>query len=90
MKHFVVSWSGGKESSLACYKAMAQGFTVSFLLNFIGEKDGRCMSHGLVSKLIRTQAQAIEIPIVQRMVAWNTYECGFKEAIIELKRVGQK
>ena len=86
----VASWSGGKESCLACYKAMSQGFEVSHLLNFVSEDVGRCMSHGLDSKLICAQAKAIEIPIVQRGVTWDTYEQEFKKAIGELKQVGVK
>lgn len=82
----VVSWSGGKESCFSCYKAISEGFEVSHLLNFIS-KDGRCMSHGLNSKLIAAQSRAIEIPIVQREVTWDTYEQGFKIAIRELKQM---
>lgn len=83
----VASWSGGKESCFSCYKAISEGFEVSYLLNFVS-RDKRCMSHGLDSKLIAAQSQAIEIPIVQREVTWDTYEQGFKIAIRELKRMG--
>lgn len=86
----VASWSGGKESCFACHKAMMQGGEVSHLLNFISEDVGRCMSHGLDSKLICAQSQAIEIPIVQRKVTWDTYEREFKKAIGELKQIGVK
>lgn len=84
----VASWSGGKESCFACSKAVSGGFEVSHLLNFINEDIGRCMSHGLDSKLIRAQSLAIGIPIVQRGVTWDTYERGFKDAIRELKQMG--
>lgn len=86
MSPVVASWSG-KESCFACYKAILEGFKVSHLLNFVS-KDERCMSHGLHSKLIAAQSQAIEIPIVQRQVTWDTYEQGFKIAIRELKKKG--
>lgn len=84
----VASWSGGKEGCFACSKAISDGFEVSHLLNFINEDIGRCMSHGLDSKLIRAQSLAIGIPIVQRGVTWDTYERGFKDAIRELKQMG--
>jgi len=83
----VASWSGGKDSCFACYKAMLDGFEVAHLLNFVS-KDERCMSHGLDSKLMVAQSQAIGIPIIQREVTWDTYEDGFKAAIMELKRMG--
>lgn len=84
----VASWSGGKESCFAYFKAVSGGFEVSHLLNFINEDIGRCMSHGLDSKLIRAQSLAIGIPIVQRGVTWDTYERGFKDAIRKLKQMG--
>jgi uncharacterized protein (TIGR00290 family) len=89
MTRVVASWSGGKDSCLACYKAMLDGFEVSHLINFIS-KDGRCMSHGLDPKLILAQSQAIGIPTIQREVTWDTYEEGFKTVMKELKQIGVK
>lgn len=83
----VASWSGGKDSCLACYRAMLEGFEVSYLLNLISE-DKRCMSHGLDSKLMVAQSQALGIPLIQREVTWDTYEDGFKAAVMELKQMG--
>ena len=83
----VASWSGGKESCFACYKAISEGFEIPYLMNFIS-KDGRCMSHGLDSKLILAQSEAIGIPMVQRKVTWETYEKEFKSVIRELKQSG--
>ena len=90
MTQVVTSWSGGKESCLACHKAMSQGFEISYLLNFINEDVGRSMSHGLDSKLICAQAEAIKIPVIKKRVTWDTYEREFKNAIRELKQVGVK
>jgi len=83
----VAAWSGGKESCLACHKAISDGFEVSHLLNFIS-KDGRCMFHGIDSELIHAQSQALEIPIVQKEVTPDTYEREFKNAMRELKQRG--
>lgn len=86
MSKAVISWSGGKESCLACYKAMLSGFKVSHLLNFVS-KDGQCMSHGINGKLIVAQSQAIGIQIVQKKTTWETYEQSFKDTVRELKRI---
>ena len=56
-----MSWSGGKDSCLALYKALQKGFEVSYLLNF-ASKDERCMAHGVSSKLVAAQSEAIGIP----------------------------
>ncbi len=83
----VASWSGGKDSCFACYKAMLSGLKVSYLLNLV-LKDGRSIPHGLNPKLMITQSQAIEIPIIQREVTWETYEYEFKTVVCELKQMG--
>jgi diphthine-ammonia ligase len=46
------------------------------------------MSHGLGSKLIALQAQAMGLPILQQKVTWDTYEAGFKDALAKLKLKG--
>lgn len=84
----VASWSGGKESCLACYKAISDGFVVSYLLNMTSEDTRRSRSHGLDPALIAAQSQAIGIPTIQRRTTWDTYEQEFKRAIYELKLVG--
>jgi len=82
-----VSWSGGKDSCLACYKALQKGLKVSCLLNFI-PKDMKYISHGSNSKLIAAQSQAIGIPIIQKKVSWDTYEEEFKTVARRLKERG--
>jgi len=82
-----VSWSGGKDCCLALYKALQKGLEVSYLLNFVS-KDGRCMAHGVSSKLIAAQSEALGIPLFQKEVTWETYEEKFKEVARELKRMG--
>ncbi|MBX5320490.1 MAG: diphthine--ammonia ligase [Candidatus Bathyarchaeota archaeon] len=82
-----VSWSGGKESCLALYKALRDGLKVSNLLTFTS-KNKRCMSHGLHSKMILAQSKALGIPLIQRKVTWETYGQGFRKALNDLKRMG--
>ena len=43
------------------------------------------MSHGLDSKLLALQAQAMGLPILQQKVTWETYEAGFKDALEKLR-----
>lgn len=88
MSKMFVSWSGGKESCLACYKAIQDGFVISHLLNFVDETGERSRTHGLRTELLRAQSDAIGIPIVQRCTTWKRYEVEFKKAISELKQVG--
>ncbi|MDI6888166.1 MAG: diphthine--ammonia ligase [Methanocellales archaeon] len=83
-----VSWSGGKESCLACYKAMQDDFVVSYLLNFMDKDGERSRAHGLRIELLRLQSDAIGIPIILKPTTWETYEQVFKNTVSELKQIG--
>lgn len=86
MKVFI-SWSGGKETALACYKVMqGKHIEVVHLLNMVSEDGKHSRSHGVSSGMLRMQAEAIGIPIVQRRTAWKTYEVDFKKAISDFKK----
>jgi len=68
-----VSWSGGKDSSLACLRALTAGCEVSYLLNMLDESGERERAHG--------------IPLIQVNASWG-YEPEFKAAVRRLKREG--
>ena len=88
-KHVFCSWSGGKDSCLACYRAMLDGrFEVSHLLNFLAEDGKRERAHGTRSSLLKLQSEAIGIPMVQVKASWSGYERKFKQAVSELKLKG--
>lgn len=53
---YIASWSGGKESCLACYKAIQRGYDISSLVNFISKEYKRVSFHGTEAKLIQLQA----------------------------------
>jgi len=86
----ISSWSGGKDSCLACYRAILTGYEIKFLLNFISKEYKRCCFHGIESQLLKTQAEIIGIPLVQREVSpdMSEYEKEFKNAVGELKHYG--
>lgn len=90
MRKVISSWSGGKESCLACYRATKQGYDVKHLLNFISKEYKRCCFHGIEAKLINLQSELIGIPLVQKEVSpdMQEYEKEFKEAVFELKNNG--
>jgi uncharacterized protein (TIGR00290 family) len=83
----VGSWSGGKDSLLACYKAIKEGHQIKYLLNFISDQYKRCCFHGIEANLIHLQAELIGIPLIQKEVGADMakYETEFKEAVSETK-----
>ena len=88
MSQVFASWSGGKDSSLACYRAMVGGLKVRYLLNMVNEKGDRSRSHGLSAEVLQLQSRAIGIPIVQRQATWAGYEAEFKDVLLKFKRDG--
>ncbi len=58
-------FSGGKDSTMAMYKAMEE-HEISVLLTMLPERDDSYMFHYPNIELTKVQAEAMEIPIVQR------------------------
>lgn len=86
----ISSWSGGKDSCLACYEARRRGYKVEYLLNFISKEYKRCCFHGIEPQLLNLQAGLIGIPLIQREVGpdMEEYEREFKEAVSHVKTSG--
>lgn len=81
MKKVIVSWSGGKDSCLACYKAIKMGYKVSYLLNTISNEYKRVRFHGIKDSLVQKQVYAIDIPLLQVETTADSYEKEFVEAV---------
>ncbi|MFA4888159.1 MAG: diphthine--ammonia ligase [Candidatus Omnitrophota bacterium] len=84
-----VSWSGGKDSALACYNAIKNdGIEIAYLLNMLSENGTHSRSHHLSVAVLKAQAEAMGIPIVQRQARWGDYEEEFKKALAVFKEEG--
>ncbi len=83
---YCASWSGGKDSCLACYLAMKKGMNISHLVHF----DRPNNLHGVDPGLIRLHAELTGIPMVQRKVLQEEFEQNFKMTISSLKKEGIK
>ena len=88
MLQVFTSWSGGKDSCLACYRATVQGLAVRRLANTVSEDGKRSCSHGLPAWVIQKQSQALGIPLVQRRTNGNNYEDEFKAMLHAFKQEG--
>jgi len=82
-----ISWSGGKDAALSYYRAM-KDFQVTFLLNMVAEDGQISRSHGIRTSILRLQAEAMGLPVLQPRSSWETYEVEFKEALSDLKDRG--
>lgn len=79
------SWSSGKDSCLALYKARQDGYHIKYLFNFISSEYKRVSFHGAKAELVRLQAEAIGIPLIQKETTRDSYEQVFRKTLVELK-----
>ncbi|MDH3364421.1 MAG: diphthine--ammonia ligase [Thermoplasmata archaeon] len=80
----LATWSGGKDSCFASYKAMLDGANITNLVNTISEETQRVRFHGIEDTLVQAQAEAIGIPLHQIETRGDDYESDFKEGIRSL------
>ena len=82
------SWSGGKDSCLALYRAMKQGIKIKYLLTMFTESGLRSRSHGLKPEIIKKHSEILNIPLICGKATWEDYEAVFKEKLLELELLG--
>nr|WP_279230877.1 hypothetical protein [Clostridium perfringens] len=72
-KKFVASYSGGKDSTLALYKAMQEGTAIGIIVMM--EEDGeRSRAHSLFPSVLKAQAEASGLPLFTAATNWEDYE----------------
>jgi diphthine-ammonia ligase len=76
----VVSWTGGKDGCLSCYRAMSDGFNVTHNVSFRDTKKNG--SHAINPELLSAQMQATGIPSI--LTDFISYEQEFNKVVQEL------
>ena len=74
---YLASWSGGKDSCFACYRAIKNGMKVSRLVHF----DRLFNLRGVCAEMIKQQAELAGIPLVQKKVEQENFEHEFKKTV---------
>jgi uncharacterized protein (TIGR00290 family) len=85
---FVSSWSGGKDSAMAYYRAVKAGAVPKQLLTMFEENEEISKSHALPIEVIEAQAQSLGVPLLIKGANWNSYEKQFLYAISDCKEQG--
>ena len=83
----IVSFSGGKDSSLALYHALQSG-TVIGLIVMLEEQGQRSRSHAMPLDIIQAQADAIGLPVFMTSSSWADYEDKFIDLMNQAKQKG--
>lgn len=79
MNNVIATWSGGKDSCFAAYKAMQQGYKVKYLANTVSKKYKRVGFHGVENIVIQKQAEAVGIPLLQIQTTGENYTQEFTD-----------
>lgn len=82
-----ISYSGGKDSTLALYHAMQVGEVLGLLV-MLEEQGERSRSHAMSLEIIHAQANAIGLPILMAASSWNNYQAQFLDLLAQAKQQG--
>ena len=66
-----LAWSGGKDSALALQRLRSDGRPPQLLMTTVDEDSGRATHHGISRSLLRAQAHAAGLPLVEVAVPRN-------------------
>jgi len=91
----VISWSGGKDSSLALYEILkSREYEITSLITTVTDEYDRVSMHGLRTSLLEQQAESLNIPLdkvfITKNAANDEYETKFNEVLIRFKEIGIK
>lgn len=84
---FIVSYSGGKDSTLALYHAMQVGKAIGLIV-MLEEQGLRSRSHAMSMEIIQAQANSLGLPIITASSSWNDYETEFLKLLAHAKQQG--
>ncbi|NDV12435.1 diphthine--ammonia ligase [Crenobacter caeni] len=85
---FVASYSGGKDSTLALWRAVRAGGKPLALLTMLDETGGRSRSHGILPAVLDAQAAALGLPRISGQASWGDYERVFVEQLGRARAMG--
>jgi uncharacterized protein (TIGR00290 family) len=89
----LLSWSGGKDSSLALYEIQKSGdYEITSLITTVTDEYDRVSMHGLRTELLERQAESLNIPLQKVLISKNAsndeYESAFNKVLLNHKTNG--
>lgn len=93
MKRALLSWSGGKDSTLALYEVLDEGeFQIASLLTTVTRDFDRISMHGVRRELLERQAAALGLPVEEVWISKGAgnaeYETQMRNVLERFKRGG--
>ncbi|MCR6514085.1 MAG: diphthine--ammonia ligase [Clostridium sp.] len=87
-KKFIMSYSCGKDSTLALYRMIKSGHTPLALLVTVDSKRNRSWFHGIPEDLLKEVSKSLDIPLLIVKSEGDNYEETFEIALKEAKKLG--
>jgi uncharacterized protein (TIGR00290 family) len=88
----LLAWSSGKDSAFALHVLREQGVPVVGLLTTINEAFERVAMHAVRLELLRAQAEAVGLPLVEVRIPWpcpnQAYEAAMAAALADARTRG--
>lgn len=85
---FAMSYSCGKDSTLALHKMLEQGHEPVCLVVMVNEEAGRSYFHGADSEMLRLYGQALGIPVMSCPARGETYASAFEAGLARARDLG--
>jgi len=87
----LVSWSGGKDCSLALYRILqGKTYEVLGLLTTVSENSNRVSMHGVCSSLLEQQAQSLELNLEKVFIPKNFSQKEYEKRMLNMLTKYQK
>lgn len=85
---FAVSYSCGKDSTLAFHKMTEEGHTPVCLIVMVNEEAGRSYFHGADKHMLEQYAEALDLPMIQCPANGKNYHLAFEAGLNKAKAMG--
>jgi uncharacterized protein (TIGR00290 family) len=85
---WAVSWSGGKDSTLALDRAVRAGLQVRYLVTLYDPATGRVRFHGTTVEILERQAAALDRELLALPAPWERFDQVFQDGLDTLCRRG--
>ncbi len=85
---FVISYSGGKDSALALYRMIMQGYKPVAMITTVNSEQDRSWFHGIQSELLNKVSESLNIPIIKCTCKPEEYTESFENGLKEAKALG--
>lgn len=85
---FALSFSGGKDSTLALYRCIKAGMKPTALITTIDPEGKRSLFHGITPEVLNALASCLGIPVIKAECTSKDYEEKFVQALLQAKEMG--